>query len=107
MLFKENHAILCSNYDNQALYWKDIIMKKLFAISMTCLLTCLLVLPVCAESTTESPVIPTLGNGDGLLVDGLALFLVAVILFAVIVFFYRVLGPKDKKPGSPLKKNRK
>ena len=74
-------------------------MKKLFAISMTCLLTCLLVLPVCAESTTESPVIPTLGNGDGLLV--------AVILFAVIVFFYRVLGPKDKKPGSPLKKNRK
>ena len=86
---------------------KDIIMKKLFAISMTCLLTCLLVLPVCAESTTESPVIPTLGNGDGLLVDGLALFLVAVILFAVIVFFYRVLGPKDKKPGSPLKKNRK
>ena len=43
-------------------------MKKLFAISMTCLLTCLLVLPVCAESTTESPVIPTLGNGDGLLV---------------------------------------
>ena len=81
-------------------------MKKLFAISMTCLLTCL-VLPVCAESTTESPVIPTLGNGDGLLVDGLALFLVAVILFAVIVFFYRVLGPKDKKPGSPLKKNRK
>lgn len=71
-------------------------MKKLFAISMTCLLTCLLVLPVRAESTTESPVIPTLGNGDGLLVDGLALFLVAVILFAVIVSFTAFWGQKIK-----------